>query len=140
MTEYSAITVILFKKLRGKYYFYLVKRGENLPIMPSSWTSIAGLITEKDHRICEQIQQKYGEMCENMLNHFVVVRLLLERNLLPMNFKNSYISSKDQVYNNIQNMDPALMNVLCHSMIPAGTTRMTDGQNFFNVKFVLLIP
>ncbi len=139
MSEYNAITVILFKQVRGKYQFYLVKRGEDLPVMPSSWTSITGLVTDSDQEMCNYFQNKYGEICEDMLNHLVVIRLLFERNLLPVDISKSATLSEGEVYQNLNEMDPGLLNVFCHSMIPAGNSSMTDGQNIFNVKYYLFI-
>ena len=139
MSEYNTVTVILVKQVRGEYFFYLVKRGENLPVMPSSWTSVAGLITEKDEKLYVQIQTKYGELSEDLLNHLAVLRVLAERNLLPIEYFKSESTASDEVHQKLLEMDGALLNVLLHSMIPAGITSMTDGNNIFNVRFYLFI-
>ena len=82
MKEYRGVAIFNYRIIRGKYQFHLVKRGKDFPKFPSTWTSIASIISPKDVDMFNKLQDKYGQITENMLDKTTALRLLLERNLV----------------------------------------------------------
>ncbi len=139
MVDYEAISVIIFKVKNNQPYFYLVKRGSEMPIYPDTWTSIAGIKNEKDQEVYSFLYDKAGNIIDDMSSRLTAVRLMLERNILsPFEEEQSAITEQD-VYERIKNLDPDLLSVYLHSMIPAGFQKIDDGKNIFNVKKYIFI-
>ncbi|MHA1954818.1 MAG: hypothetical protein ACW96U_12815, partial [Candidatus Heimdallarchaeaceae archaeon] len=81
MPEYNVVTVIFFRVKGGEYYFFLTKKGTNLPILPSSWSPIGSIISKKDEELYSSLQSKYGEIAPDMLKRLTALRQVFERNL-----------------------------------------------------------
>ncbi|MHA1483368.1 MAG: MBL fold metallo-hydrolase [Candidatus Heimdallarchaeaceae archaeon] len=69
-----------------------------------------------------------------MSSRLTAVRLMLERNLLSTFEEDQSTRSEQDVYERIKNLDPALLNVYLHSMIPSGSHRVETGDDVFTVK------
>lgn len=139
MVDYEAISVIIFKVKNNQPYFYLVKRSSDMPIFPDTWTPIAGTITKADQEVYSFLFNKLGNIIDDMSSRLTAVRLMLERNLLSP-FEDEQANKTEQdVYERIKNLDPDLLSVYLHSMIPSGFEKINDGENIFNVKQYIFI-
>jgi glyoxylase-like metal-dependent hydrolase (beta-lactamase superfamily II) len=138
MPEYNAITVIFFRIKDGKYYFYLTKKGPNLPIMPSSWTPVGSIITKEDKELHSALQSQYGDMAPDMLKRLTALRVVFERNFFHTE-KIAELDLKSNVHEIINAIDPELLSLWLHSMIPSGFQRFQSGDNIFNTDYYLFI-
>ncbi len=134
MVEYGAISVIIFKVKNNQPYFYLVKRSSEIPIFPDTWTPIAGAINKDDQEVYSFLYDKLGNIIDDMKSRLTAVRLMLERNLFSPFEEEQAGKTKQDVYERIRNLDPDLLSVYLHSMIPSGFETIDDGKNIFNVK------
>ncbi|MCG3222631.1 MAG: MBL fold metallo-hydrolase [Candidatus Heimdallarchaeota archaeon] len=138
MPEYNVITVIFFRIKGGKYSFYLTKKGENLPILPSSWSPIGSLITKEDEELYVMLQNKYGDIAPDMLKRLTALRIVFERNLFHTE-KLVELDIHENVHDLISKIDQELLNVWFHSMLPCGFQRLQSGDNIFNTNYFLFI-
>ena len=139
MADYEVITVIIFKIKNNQPYFYLVKRGSELPISPDTWTPIAEINNKEDREVYSFLYDKLGNIIDEMKSRVTAVRLMFERNLLSSFEEDQTASSDKDVYERIKNLDPDLLNVYLHSMIPSGSHKVDIGENVFNVKQYIFI-
>jgi glyoxylase-like metal-dependent hydrolase (beta-lactamase superfamily II) len=139
MVDYGAISVIIFKVKNNQPYFYLVKRSSDMPIFPDTWTPIAGTITKADNEVYSFLYNKLGNIIDDMSSRLTAVRLMLERNLLSPFEEEQANKTEQDVYERIKNLDPDLLSVYLHSMIPSGFEKITDGEIIFNVKQYIFI-
>ena len=138
MPEYTTVTVIFFRIKDGKYYFYLTKKGPDLPIKPSSWTPVGSIITKEDEELYSNLRNKYGDITEEMLKRLTALRVAFERNLFHTE-KIAELDVEDNVHGIISKIDPELLSLWLHSMIPAGFQRFQSGDNIFNTDYFLFI-
>ncbi|MHA1202472.1 MAG: MBL fold metallo-hydrolase [Candidatus Heimdallarchaeaceae archaeon] len=139
MVDYGAISVVIFKVKNNQPYFYLVKRSSDMPIFPDTWTPIAGTITKADHEVYLFLYNKLGNIIDDMSSRLTAVRLMLERNLLSPFEEEQANKTEQDVYERIKNLDPDLLSVYLHSMIPSGFEKINDGENTFSVKQYIFI-
>ncbi len=139
MADYTVISVIIFKVKNNQPYFYLVKRGSELPVSPDTWTPIAEINNKDDQEVYSFLHDKFGNIIDDMSSKLTAVRLMLERNLLSTYEEDQSTRTERDVYERIKNLDPALLNVYLHSMIPSGSHRVNDGENVFTVKQYIFI-
>jgi len=137
MLEQKTVSVFVFRIDNGQYYFYLVKRGPNIPYHPSTWTNIASIISEKDVELYEKLQKKYGDLSEYMLEKVIILRLLLERNLIIDPEINVSLSASLDIRQQILEMDQIYLNVLFHSMIPSGHRRLLMDERYILPRYFL---
>ncbi|MCE7747584.1 MAG: MBL fold metallo-hydrolase [Candidatus Heimdallarchaeota archaeon] len=141
MQEIRAVTIFVFRIDKGQYYFYLVKRGKNIPNYPSTWTPIASIITEQDKELYEKLQKKHGDISENMQDKVVTLRLLLERNLIIDPEFNISLSASLDTRQQILELDQVHLNVLFHSMVPSGSrTLLMDEMNIIPHYYLFSSP
>ncbi len=138
MPEYSVVTVIFFRIKGGKYYFYLTKKGPDLPIMPSSWTPVGSVITKEDRELYSILQKKHGDMAPEMQKRLTALRVVFERNLFHTE-KIAEVDVKSTVHEIISIIDPELLNLWLHSMISSGFQQFRSGDNVFNSDYFLFI-
>ena len=138
MPEYNTITVMFFRTKAGKYHFYLTKKGPDLPILPTSWSPIGGMVTPKDEELCSSLIEKYGDMAPDMLNRLTALRIVFERNLFNTE-KIIDIDVHENVHDLIIKIDPEILNVWFHSMVPCGYQKLQTGENNFHTNYFLFI-
>jgi len=139
MVDYGAISVIVFKVKNNQPYFYLVKRGSELPVYPDTWTPIAGAITKNDQEVYKFLYDKLGNIIDDMSSRLAAVRFMLERNILSPFEEEQSAKSEQDVYERMKNLNPDLLSVYLHSMVNAGFQRVDDGKNTFNTKHYIFI-
>ncbi len=139
MVDYGAISVIVFKVKNDQPYFYLVKRSSEIPIFPDTWTPIAGTTNKNDQEVYSFLYDKLGDIIGDMSSRLTAVRLMLERNLFSPFEEEQATKTKQDVYERIKSLDPDLLSVYLHSMIPSGFEKIIDGENIFNVKQYIFI-
>ncbi|MCG3217299.1 MAG: MBL fold metallo-hydrolase [Candidatus Heimdallarchaeota archaeon] len=139
MTEFDALSVIFFRRARGKYYFYLTRKGPNMPSFPSTWTPIASVILQEDRELYSRLQDKHGEMSPNMLKCLTALRVVFQRNLVKIADLVEQANYTD-VYDLIGQIEPEILNVWLHSMIPSGYEKITTVEHTFHVYYMLFIP
>ncbi len=139
MKELRAVVVFVFRIDKGKYNFYLIRRGKNIPKFPSSWTPIASILTAKDEVLYNELHEKHGDISEHMRDKIVALRLLLERNLIIDPELNSSISASLDFRQQILEMDPTYLNVLFHSMVPCGFQRLLMDERTLYPNYYLFI-
>ena len=133
MPEYPVVTVIFFRIKDGKYYFYLTKKGPNLPIMPSSWTPVGSVITKKDRELHSLLQNKYGDIAPDMQKRVTALRVIFERNLFHTE-KITDVDVEENVHDIISKIDQELLNVWFYSMIPSGFQQFRSGAHGFQLS------
>jgi glyoxylase-like metal-dependent hydrolase (beta-lactamase superfamily II) len=138
MPEYTTVTVIFFRIKDNKYYFYLTKKGPNLPIMPSSWTPVGSIITKEDSELYSLLRDKYGDIAPDMLKRLTALRIIFERNLFHTDTLEK-VDVEADVYEIIRKIDPDLLNLWLHSMIPCGFQKFQAGDNIFKTNYFLFI-
>ncbi|MHA1465194.1 MAG: MBL fold metallo-hydrolase, partial [Candidatus Heimdallarchaeaceae archaeon] len=139
MVEYDAISVIIYKVKNNQPYFYLVKRGSELPVFPDTWTPIAGATTKSDQEVHSFLYHKLGNVIDEMGTRLTAIRFLLERNILASFEDEQNTKTEQNVFETIKKLDPDLLSVYLHSMIPCGFHRINDGENIFNVRNYIFI-
>ncbi|MHA1516202.1 MAG: MBL fold metallo-hydrolase [Candidatus Heimdallarchaeaceae archaeon] len=137
MKEFNGVAVFDFRIIRGKYQIYLVKRGKDFPKYPSTWTAIASIISSKDVELFNKLQEKYGEITENLLEKITVLRLLLERNLVVDPEIQSSIPLTTDNYQRILQMDSVYLSILFQSMIPCGSQDVLFDNALVKSKYYL---
>lgn len=139
MQEVRAVTVFVFSIDKGQHYFYLVKRGKNIPSHPSTWTPIGSTITSKDKELYEQLRKKHGDIGEHMQDKVTALRLLLERDLFIDPELNNSLSASLDVRQQILELDQAHLNVLFHSMVPCGFRKILIDEILMTPNYYLFI-
>ena len=138
MPDHDVVAVVLFRRTKGKYHFYLTKKGSNLPLFPSSWSLVGSVILPEDREVFSKLQNQHGEMSPNMLKCITALRIVFERNLLRIGDLIDQDSYSD-VYDLIGKINPEILSVWLHSMIPCGYQKMTDNEYTFHVNYILFI-
>lgn len=137
MKEFNGVAVFDFRIIRGKYQIYLVKRGKDFPKYPSTWTAITSIIFSKDVELFNKLQEKYGEITENLLEKTTVLRILLERNLVFDPEIQTSIPLTTDNYQRILQMDSAYLSILFQSMIPCGSQDVLFDNAVVKTKYYL---
>ena len=137
MKEFIGVAIFNYRIIRGKYQFYLVKRGKDFPKFPLTWTSIASIISPKDVDLFNKLQEKYGQITENMQDKTTVLRLLLERDLVFDPEIQTSIPQTADSFLRIMQMDSAYLNILFHSMIPCGSQEVLFDNAIVKTNYYL---
>ena len=141
MKEIRAVAVFVFRMEKGKHYFYLVKRGKNIPYFPSTWTPIASIISDKDIELYEQLRKKHGDIVEGMLDKVTVLRLLLQRNLIVDPDFNLPSADSKNIREKMLEIDQVHLNVLLHTIIPSGyRSLLIDEQYILPNYYLFVVP
>ena len=138
MPEFDVISVVFFRKSKGKYFFYITKIGSTFPIMPSCWIPISGVVLPKDRELFSHLQALHGEISPNMLQRLTALRIVFQRNLVRIDDLIDQ-STQTDVFELIANVDQEQLNVWLHSMFPFGYDQLISGQHKFNIHYVLFI-
>ncbi|NPD88982.1 MAG: MBL fold metallo-hydrolase [Asgard group archaeon] len=138
MSDYRTVVVIFFRIKGGKSHFYLTKKGPELPFLPTSWSPIGSLVTPKDEELCSVLRGEFGDMAPDMLNRLTALRLVFERNLFNIK-KIIDLKTHDNEHDLISIIEPEILNVWFHSMVPCGFQRLQSGENTFNTNYFLFI-
>ena len=139
MVDYEAISVLIFKMRRGRPYFYLVKRSPEMPIYSNTWTPIAGTINIKDKEVYNYLENKAGSIIDDMYHRLAAIRLMIQRNLLHPIEEEAISSQNIDVYERMKHIDPDILSVYLHSMLPVSYEDIDDGKNKFHVRNYVFI-
>ncbi len=139
MTEYRTVSILVFRIFRGKYYFYLVKRGEKYPAVPETWTPIGSNVYPSDYKVAEELQSKYGDMVEDLPDKVTVLRLLLERELIHDAELQGSIPIVTDIDQKISKMDQAYLLTFFNSTVPWGRRNYLIGDDICDVNYYLCI-
>ncbi|MCG3257587.1 MAG: hypothetical protein KAU62_15895, partial [Candidatus Heimdallarchaeota archaeon] len=139
MSDYRTIAILVFRIFRGRYHFYLVRRGINVPAVPLTWTPIGSVITAQDFKVADELENKHGDISDNMVDKVTALRLLLERDLFRDAELQSSIPLFTDVRQKILKMDPAYLMTFFSSMIPWGRQRASVNEDILDCYYYLYI-
>jgi glyoxylase-like metal-dependent hydrolase (beta-lactamase superfamily II) len=139
MSEYRTIAILVFRIFRGRYHFYLVRRGINMPAFPKTWTTIGSVITAQDFKVAEELEKKYGDISDHLADKVTALRLLLERDLIHDTELLSSVPLLTDVRQKILKMDPAYLMTFFSSMIPWGRHRVNVNEDILDSYYYLYI-
>ena len=139
MSEYRTIAILVFRILRGRYHFYLVRRGINMPAFPKTWTPIGSVVTSQDFKVAEELEKKHGDISDNIADKVTALRLLLERDLIQDTELLSSVPLLTDVRQKILKMDPAYLMTFFSSMIPWGRYKVNVNEDILDSYYYLYI-
>ncbi len=139
MSEYRTIAILVFGILRGRYHFYLVRRGINMPAFPKTWTPIGSVVTSQDFKVAEELEKKHGDISDNIADNVTALRLLLERDLIQDTELLSSVPLLTDVSQKILKMDPAYLMTFFSSMIPWGRYKVNVNEDILDSYYYLYI-
>ncbi len=154
MRDCNGVGVIVYRIKKNEKEFLLYSQNTD-KLFPNYWSPLVDEIKGEDIELYEKLRKKYGLITENMQSKLAAIRLLLEKGFClvesikdqNMQFIIDSNANNSELYKKIENMEMSLLNLLLHSMIPAGYNNYysdeMDGRNYCTSEvnfFVYIAP